>query len=173
VPQALERIRHSARHKKKERFTALFHRINIDLLRKAFTALKRDAAAGVDGLTWKDYEADLEHKLKDLHARVKRRAYRALPSRRQYIPKPDGRQRPLAWRMGKVDTTVGARTLRVLSMSGEGKRANALKLVEVVVLAILFAAVVTVAFYHAGLGVILGLLIALFILVRFFKVSWW
>ena len=62
----------------------------------AFFALKRDAAAGVDGLTWRDYEADLERKLDDLHARVQRGAYRALPSRRQYIPKPDGRQRPLA-----------------------------------------------------------------------------
>ena len=66
------------------------------LLRTAFFALKRDAAPGVDGLTWQDYEADLERKLEDLHARVHRGAYRALPSRRRYIPKPDGRQRPLA-----------------------------------------------------------------------------
>ena len=96
VSQALDRIRQVARHKKKERFTALLHHISIDLLRTAFSALKRDAAAGVDGLTWRDYETDLEHKLDDLHARVQRGAYRALPSRRQYIPKPDGRQRPLA-----------------------------------------------------------------------------
>jgi RNA-directed DNA polymerase len=96
VSQALERIRQAARHKKKERFTALFHHISIDLLRMAFLALKRDAAPGVDGLTWRDYEADLERKLEDLHARVQRGAYRARPSRRQYIPKPDGRQRPLA-----------------------------------------------------------------------------
>jgi len=96
VSQALDRIRQVARLKKKERFTALFHQISIELLRMSFYALKREAAAGVDGLTWRDYEADLEHNLGDLHARVKRRAYRALPSRRQYIPKPDGRQRPLA-----------------------------------------------------------------------------
>jgi RNA-directed DNA polymerase len=74
----------------------LHHHIDIDLLRTAFFALKRNAAAGVDGLTWKDYEAGLERNLNDLHARVQRGAYRALPSRRQYIPKADGKQRPLA-----------------------------------------------------------------------------
>src|ERR1019366_1989713 len=77
-------------------FTSLFHHINIELLRTAFFALKRNAAPGVDGLTWQDYEADLERKLNDLHARVHRGAYRALRSRRQYIPKPDGRQHPRA-----------------------------------------------------------------------------
>ena len=96
VSQALDRIRQAARLRKKERFTSLFHHINIELLRKAFFALQRNAAPGVDGLTWQDYEADLERKLDDLHARVHRGAYRALPSRRQYIPKSDGRQRPLA-----------------------------------------------------------------------------
>ena len=96
VSQALDRIRQVARQRKKERFTALFHHISVDLLRTAFFALKRDAAAGVDGLKWQDYGADLERNLEDLHARVQRGAYRALPSRRQYIPKPDGRQRPLA-----------------------------------------------------------------------------
>jgi RNA-directed DNA polymerase len=96
VSQALDRIRQVARQRKKERFTALFHHISVDLLRTAFFALKRDAAAGVDGLKWQDYEADLERNLEDLHARVQRGAYRALPSRRQYIQKPDGRQRPLA-----------------------------------------------------------------------------
>ena len=96
VSQTLGRIRQVARQRKKERFTALFHHISVDLLRTAFFALKRDAAAGVDGLKWQDYEADLERNLEDLHARVQRGAYRALPSRRQYIPKPDGRQRPLA-----------------------------------------------------------------------------
>jgi RNA-directed DNA polymerase len=59
-------------------------------------ALKRDAAPGVDGLTWQDYEADLDRKIEDLHARVRRGAYRTLPSRRQYIPKADGEQRPIA-----------------------------------------------------------------------------
>src|SRR5438270_7427392 len=96
VSQALERIRQVARERKKERFTALFHHISTDLLEEAFFELKEDAAAGVDRLTWTDYEADLEHNLKDLHDRVHRGAYRALPSRRVYIPKPDGRQRPLA-----------------------------------------------------------------------------
>ena len=62
----------------------------------AFLALKRDAAAGVDGMTWQTYEADLDRNLTDLHDRVHRGAYRALPSRRTYIPKADGTQRPLA-----------------------------------------------------------------------------
>src|SRR5256714_3691823 len=96
VSQALERIRKVARERKKERFTALFHHISIDLLEEAFYELAQNAAPGVDRLTWKDYEADLECKLEDLHDRVQRGAYRALPSRRVYIPKPDGRQRPLA-----------------------------------------------------------------------------
>ena len=96
MSQALERIRHVARQRKKERFTSLFHHISVELLRVAFFALKRDAAPGVDGLTWQDYEADLDRKIEDLHARVHRGAYRALPSRRHYIPKGDGQQRPLA-----------------------------------------------------------------------------
>src|SRR6187551_3357762 len=96
VSQALERIRQVARQRKKERFTSLFHYLSVELLRLAFFALKRDAAPGVDGLTWQDYEADLDRRIEDLYARVQRGAYRARPSRRQYIPKPDGRQRPLA-----------------------------------------------------------------------------
>jgi RNA-directed DNA polymerase len=96
VEQALERIRKVARERRKEKFTALFHHISIELLEQSFFELKEDAAPGVDRLTWADYEADLERKLEDLHDRVQRGAYRALPSRRVYIPKPDGRQRPLA-----------------------------------------------------------------------------
>ncbi len=96
VSQALERIRKVARERKEDKFTALFHHISIDLLEEAFFELKEDAAPGVDRLTWTDYETDLEHNLEDLHDRVQRGAYRALPSRRVYIPKPDGRQRPLA-----------------------------------------------------------------------------
>jgi RNA-directed DNA polymerase len=96
VSQALDRIRKVAKERKKERFTALFHHISIDLLEEAFYELKENAAPGVDRLTWMDYEADLERKLEDLHDQVQRGAYRALPSRRVYIPKPDGRQRPLA-----------------------------------------------------------------------------
>src|SRR5512140_3706612 len=96
VSQALERIRQAARQRKKEKFTALLHHISIDLLDEAFFELKEDAAPGVDGLIWTDYEQNLERNLEDLHARIHRGAYRALPSRRTYIPKPDGRQRPLA-----------------------------------------------------------------------------
>jgi len=96
VSQALERIRKVARERKKERFTALFHHINAALLEEAFFELQKNAAAGVDRMTWKDYEANLERNIEDLHDRVQRGAYRALPSRRVYIPKPDGRQRPLA-----------------------------------------------------------------------------
>ena len=96
VSHALERIRQAARTRKKEQFTALLHHVNIDLLRLAYFELKRKAAPGVDGLTWSDYGAYLEGNLASLHDRVHRGAYRALPSRRRYIPKPDGRQRPLA-----------------------------------------------------------------------------
>src|ERR1700730_5539623 len=96
VSQALKRVRQVARQRKKEKFTALLHHISIDCLRMAFFALKRDAASGVDGLTWPTYEADLDRNLTDLHERVHRGAYRALPSRRTYIPKADGKQRPLA-----------------------------------------------------------------------------
>ena len=96
VEQALERIRKVATERKKERFTALFHHISIELLEEAFYELQENAAPGVDRLTWRAYEEDLERKIEDLHQRVQRGAYRALPSRRQYIPKPDGRQRPLA-----------------------------------------------------------------------------
>src|ERR1700750_1218932 len=96
VSQALERIRQVARQRKKERFTSLFHYLSVELLRVAFFALNRDAASGVDGLTWQDYETDLDRRIEDLHARVHRGAYRALPSRRHYILKADGQQRPLA-----------------------------------------------------------------------------
>jgi group II intron reverse transcriptase/maturase len=96
VSQALGRVREAARLDKKVKFTALLHHVDVDLLRLSYLALKRDAAAGVDGLTWKDYEADREPRLADLHERVHRGAYRAQPSRRVYIPKADGKQRPLA-----------------------------------------------------------------------------
>ena len=84
----------SRKARTKERFTALFHHISIELLEAAFFELKKDAAAGVDRLRWRDYEADLERNIEDLQHRVQRGAYRALPSRRVYIPKPDGRRRP-------------------------------------------------------------------------------
>jgi group II intron reverse transcriptase/maturase len=96
VTQALARVRKAAQQRRKEKFTALFHHLSVDLLREAFFVLKHDAAPGMDGLTWQAYAADLERNLTDLHARVHRGAYRATPSRRTYIPKADGRQRPLA-----------------------------------------------------------------------------
>ncbi len=96
VTQVLERIRKTARERKKERFTALLHHIDTDLLEAEFFALEEHAAAGVDGVTWRDYEQHLKGNLEDLHARVHRGVYRPLPSRRVYIPKSDGRQRPLA-----------------------------------------------------------------------------
>src|SRR5216683_1709511 len=96
VSQALGRIRQAAKQRKKEKFTTLFHHISVELLRLSFFEIKKGAAPGVDGLMWQDYEADLDRNIEDLHDRVHRGAYRAQPSRRLYIPKPDGRQRPIA-----------------------------------------------------------------------------
>lgn len=95
VSPGLDRVREAARQRKKERFTALLHHVTVDLLKAAYSWLKRDAAPGVDGLTWQAYEQNLEASLVDLHGRLHRGAYRARPSRRQYIPKEDGRPRPL------------------------------------------------------------------------------
>jgi len=96
VSQALDRVRQAARQRREERFTTLLHHVDVRLLRESFLALRRDAAPGVDGVTWTDYGADLEPRLADLHDRVHRGAYRAQPSRRVMIPKADGKQRPLA-----------------------------------------------------------------------------
>jgi group II intron reverse transcriptase/maturase len=96
VSQALGRVRQAARQRKKEKFTTLFHHISVETLSVAFYALKRKAAPGVDGVTWQDYEVDLESNLADLHDRVHRGAYQPQPSRRTYIPKADGKERPLA-----------------------------------------------------------------------------
>ena len=95
VSQGLERVRHAARQRKKEKFTALLHHVTVECLTDAFLALKRRAAPGVDGVTWQDYEVDLESNLRELHAKVQSGSYRALPVRRRFIPKPDGKQRPL------------------------------------------------------------------------------
>jgi RNA-directed DNA polymerase len=91
----LGRVRRVARTDREARFTALLHHVDVDRLRAAFWALQPKAAPGVDGVTWEDYGQDLEENLRDLHARVHRGGYRARPSRRAYIPKPDGRLRPL------------------------------------------------------------------------------
>src|SRR3984893_10408971 len=90
----LRRVREAAKRDKRLRFTALLHHVSVALLSNSFYALKREAAPGVDGLTWQEYETDLDKRLEDLHSRVHRGTYRALPSKRAYIPKPDGRQRP-------------------------------------------------------------------------------
>jgi group II intron reverse transcriptase/maturase len=88
-------VRQAARKDKDARFTALLHHVDIDRLRSAYRAVRPQAAPGVDGVTWQDYGQDLEVNLEVLHARVQRGAYRASPARRVYIPKADGRQRPL------------------------------------------------------------------------------
>ncbi len=91
----LNGVRQAAEERTRGRFTALLHHVSVGLLRDSFYALKRQAAPGVDGMTWKEYETGLEHRLVDLHSRVQRGAYRPQRSRRVYIPKADGRQRPL------------------------------------------------------------------------------
>src|ERR1017187_9268214 len=95
VSQGLAGVRKAARNNKEMKFTALLHHVTVDLLRESFYSLKRKAAPGVDGVTWQEYEVGVEDRLVDLHGRVHRGAYRAQPSRRVYIEKADGRQRPL------------------------------------------------------------------------------
>ena len=95
MSQGLHGVRERAGRNKQERFTALLHHVTAELLRESFYALKRKAAAGVDGVTWKEYVIGLEDRLADLHGRVHRGAYQAQPSRRVYIPKSNGQQRPL------------------------------------------------------------------------------
>ena len=91
----LERVREAAKRDGKLQFTALLHHVTIELLRDSYLQLKKKAAAGVDGVTWEEYGQGLEERLKDLHGRVHRGAYQAQPSRRAYIPKAGGKQRPL------------------------------------------------------------------------------
>jgi RNA-directed DNA polymerase len=96
APSALERLRQAVQRDRKQRFTALLHHVyDVGRLRGAYLAVKRDAAAGVDGETWQHYGENLEGNLRDLSERLKRGAYWAKPVRRAYIPKADGRQRPL------------------------------------------------------------------------------
>lgn len=96
LPNAMERIRQAASRDKRLRFTTLWHHVyNTDRLREAYFGLKRNAAPGTDGETWRDYGEQLEENLQKLSGRLKRGAYRAKPVKRVYIPKPDGRQRPL------------------------------------------------------------------------------
>jgi len=95
VSQGLGGVRRAAKERRQEKFTALLHHLTVGLLKDSFYALKRQAAPGVDGVTWREYETGLEGRLVDLHSRVHRGTYRAQPSRRVYIEKADGRQRPL------------------------------------------------------------------------------
>jgi group II intron reverse transcriptase/maturase len=95
VLTGLQRVRRTAKEDKQIRFTALLHHLTVDMLRESFLNLKRKAAPGIDGQTWEQYGRNLEEKLVDLHGRVHRGAYRAQPSRRVYLEKPDGRKRPL------------------------------------------------------------------------------
>jgi len=94
-PSGLERVREAAKQDGKRKFTALLHHVSIDLLRESYYSLKKQAAPGVDGVTWQEYGQGLEARLSDLHGRVHRGSYHAQPSRRVWIPKADGRQRPL------------------------------------------------------------------------------
>jgi RNA-directed DNA polymerase len=95
MTSGLERVRQAARERQEERFTTLLHHVDVAALQAAYLGLNRGAAAGIDDVTWQDYGRELATRHEDLHGRIHRGAYRALPSRRVYIPKPDGRQRPL------------------------------------------------------------------------------
>src|SRR5262245_35138490 len=114
VSRGLAGVRKAAREHKEMKFTALLHHLTVDLLRESFYALKRKAAPGVDGVTWYEYETGLEERLVDLHSRVHRGAYRAQPSRRKYIEKSDGRQRPLGI-AALEDKIVQAATVTILN----------------------------------------------------------
>jgi len=95
VPHALERVRQAARRDKKAKFTALLHHVTVDRLRQAYKELKRQAAPGVDGVTWAHYQENLEGNLRELYGRVHKGTYQGQPCRRAYIPKADGEQRAL------------------------------------------------------------------------------
>ncbi|GAB2188315.1 group II intron reverse transcriptase/maturase [Roseibium sp. LAB1] len=96
MTNALDRVRNAARQRKKEKFTALLHHITPDILREAFFAIKRNAAPGADGVTWEAFEAGFDKKIAELHRKVQQGAYRPQPALRAYIPKADGRPRPLS-----------------------------------------------------------------------------
>ena len=117
-PRGLDRVRQAAKGDPKMRFTALLHHVGIELLRDSYTNLKRGAAAGVDGVTWQEYGDGLEERLVDLHGRIHRGAYHAKPSRRVWIAKADGRQRPLGI-AALEDKIVQAAVVQVLNQSWE------------------------------------------------------
>ena len=114
LTSGLDRVRQAAQKDREARFTALLHHVDVDRLRAAYRAISPKAAPGVDGVTWEEYGRDLEGNLQDLHARIHRGAYRAKPSRRVLIPKPDGRQRPLGV-AALEDKVVQRATVEVLN----------------------------------------------------------
>lgn len=114
VSQAQSRIREAVNRNRKEKLTALLHHIDVDILRAGFLSLKKSASAGVDQMTWGMYEAALEENLQCLHRRLHAGAYRALPSRRVYIPKADGKERPLGI-AAMEDKIVQAATVMILT----------------------------------------------------------
>jgi len=114
VLTGLERVRRTAREDKQVRFSALLHHLTVELLRESFHSLERKAAPGIDGQTWREYAQGLEDRLKDLHGRVHRGAYRAQPSRRVYLEKPDGRKRPLGIAVLEDKVVQGA-VVRILN----------------------------------------------------------
>ena len=117
MSQGLPGVRKAARERKQERFTALLHHLNVRLLRDSFYALKRQASPGIDGVTWQEYETGLEDRLVDLHRRVHRGGYQARPSRRVYIPKADGRQRPRICNRGSREHQSSGRSRQVKIVS--------------------------------------------------------
>jgi RNA-directed DNA polymerase len=120
LPHELERVRQAAQRKRDEQFTALWHHVyDIRRLRKAFFSLKRRKAAGVDGKTWEEYGRNLEENLKGLSERLRQGTYRAKPVRRTYIPKRDGRQRPIGI-PAVEDKIVQKATVEVLNAIYEG-----------------------------------------------------
>jgi RNA-directed DNA polymerase len=121
LQRALDRLREVARRDRARRLTALWHPIyNIDQLREAYDGLNRKATPGVDGQTWAAYGENLETNLRDLSARLKRGAYHARPVERVYIPKPDGRQRPIGIPTLE-DKIVQRATVEVLNAIYEGE----------------------------------------------------
>jgi group II intron reverse transcriptase/maturase len=114
----LDRVRQAAKEDRQLRFTALLHHVNVERLRSSYYALKRVAAAGVDGVTWQAYGEDLEGRIINLHGRIHRGGYRARPSRRVWIPKGDGRQRPLGI-AALEDKIVQGAVVQVLNAIGE------------------------------------------------------
>jgi RNA-directed DNA polymerase len=114
VMGGLERERRTAKEDKQVRFSALLHHLTVELLEESFRGLERKAAPGVDGQTWEQYGQNLKERLIDLHGRVHRGAYRAYPSRRVYLEKPDGRKRPLGIAVVE-DKIVQAAVVQILS----------------------------------------------------------